>query len=315
MNRLRSRWARAARGAVVAVALASGMQMAGSAGAIAPEQPAFSSPEDALAAMVAAMRRQLPGMLAMIVGPGSEAWLFSGDETADRAAAEKFVAAYDRRHAIAHPQEGRATVTVGDDEWPLPIPLVRSGAGWRFDGTAGQQEVLARRIGRNELETIQVLEAMADAQVEYARGERGRGAYAQKFASSPGRQDGLYWPSKAGEPESPLGALVAQAAREGYGDAKARPYRGYLFRMLKGQGPHAPGGAFDYVVKGAMIGGFAIVGYPVAYGVSGVMTFMINQDAVVYQKDLGPGTSQAVARMMRFDPGPGWTRAASARGP
>jgi hypothetical protein len=301
-----------------ALVLVSTLQPMSAARAAPQEQPTFSSPEDAVAAMVGAMRSQLPGMLATIVGPGSEAWLFSGDEVADRAVAEKFVAAYDRRHVIARPEEGRATLAVGDDDWPLPIPLVRSGTQWRFDGTAGREEVLARRIGRNELETIQVLEAMADAQVEYARTDRGgsgRVAYAQKFASSPGRKDGLYWPPQAGEPESPLGPLVAQAAREGYGDAKVRPYRGYVFRMLRGQGAHAEGGAFDYVVKGAMIGGFAIVGYPVAYGVSGVMTFVINQDAVVYQKDLGPATAQAAAKMTRFDPGPGWTKAGSARGP
>ena len=311
-------WTGAARGAMLALALASAVPLVLAARGGAPAQPTFSSPEDAVAAMVGAMRRQLPGMLATIVGPGSEAWLFSGDEVADRAAVDRFVAAYELRHVIARPEEGRATLSVGDDDWPLPIPLVRSGTQWRFDGAAGHQEVLARRIGRNELETIQVLEAMADAQVEYARADRGRTgrvAYAQKFASSPGRKDGLYWTPKAGEPESPLGPLVAQAAREGYGDAKARPYRGYVFRMLKGQGPHAPGGAFDYVVKGAMIGGFAIVGYPIGYGVSGVMTFMINQEAVVYQKDLGPGTAQAVAKMTRFDPGPGWTKAASVRGP
>jgi hypothetical protein len=261
--------------------------------------------------MVGAMREQQRGVLAAIVGPGSQDWLFSGDAVADRTATEKFVAAYDQRHAIAKDGDDRATLTVGTDAWPMPIPLLRSGDQWRFDGAAGQQEVLARRVGRNELETIQVLEAMADAQVEYARADparTGEVAYAQKFASSPGRKDGLYWPAKAGEPQSPLGPLVARASTEGYGDTSVRPYRGYVFRMLKGQGPSAPGGAFDYVVKGAMLGGFAIVAYPVAYGVSGVMTFMINQDAVVYQKDLGPVTGQAAARMTRFDPGAGWRK-------
>jgi hypothetical protein len=261
--------------------------------------------------MVGAMRQRQRGVLAAIVGPGSQSWLFSGDVIADRAATEKFVAAYDQRHAIARQGDDRATLTVGADDWPMPIPLLRSGEQWRFDGAAGQQEVLARRIGRNELETIQVLEAMADAQVEYARSDparTGEVAYAQRFASSPGRRDGLYWPAKAGERESPLGPLVARAAKEGYGDASVHPYRGYVFRILKGQGANAPGGAFDYVVNGAMLGGFAIVAYPVAYGVSGVMTFMINQDAVVYQKDLGPVTAQTAARMTRFDPGAGWTK-------
>jgi hypothetical protein len=300
-----ARLLRVAGRVLLALALVAGVAPAVAAG---PAQPSFASPEDALTAMVGAMRRQLPGALATIVGPGSQAWLFSGDDVADRAAVEKFVAAYEKKHVISRQGDDRATVTVGDDDWPLPIPIVRSGTQWRFDGAAGRDEVLARRIGRNELETIQVLQAMADAQVEYARSRPGLVAYAQRFASSPGKKDGLYWPAQAGEPASPLGLLVAQAAREGYGNEKLRPYRGYVFRMLKAQGPNAPGGAFDYVVKGAMIGGFAIVGYPVSYGNSGVMTFMINQDAVVWQKDLGPQTAQAVAAMKRFDPGPGWTK-------
>jgi hypothetical protein len=304
---------RFAVGLVMALVLAASVRAADT-----NAQPGFSTPDDAVAAMVGAMRRQLPGVLATIVGPGSQAWLLSGDDVADRAAMARFVAAYDERHAIALAGGDRATVTVGADDWPLPIPLVRAGGQWRFDGAAGHDEVLARRIGRNELDTIQVLQAMADAQVEYARADRGRTgqiAYAQKFASSPGRHDGLYWPAQAGEPESPLGPLVAQAAREGYTESNLRPYRGYVFRMLKAQGPNAPGGAFDYVVKGTMIGGFAIVGYPIAYGVSGVTTFIINQDAVVYQKDLGPRTAQVVAAMKRFDPGPGWTKAPSTRAP
>jgi hypothetical protein len=308
---MRTKPGRAAIGLMLALVLAS----SASAGAGAAAQPSFASPQDALATMVAAMRRQLPGILSTIVGHGSQAWLLSGDDVADRTAMARFVAAYDQRHVISQPDEQHATVTVGADDWPLPIPLVRSGTQWRFDAAAGRDEVLARRIGRNELDTIQALEAMADAQVEYARanGERtGRVAYAQKFASSPGRHDGLYWPSATGQPDSPLGPLVARASREGYGgESKPRPYHGYVFRMLKGQGPQAAGGAFDYIAKGAMIGGFAIVGYPISYGVSGVMTFMINQDAVVYQKDLGPGTAQAAAAMKRFDPGPGWSKASS----
>ena len=171
------------------------------------------------------------------------------------------------------------------------------------------EEVLARRIGRNELDTIQVLKAMADAQIEYARADwvgTGELAYAQKFASSPGKKDGLYWPVKDGEPPSPLGPLVAQAATEGYTTANLTPYHGYLFRILTGQGSNAPGGAFDYLAKGAMIGGFAIVAYPATYGVSGVMTFLISHDGVVYQKDLGSITPQLATKMSRFDPGPGW---------
>jgi len=281
-------------------------------------QPTFASPADAVAAMVGAMRRQLPGVLATVVGPGSQAWLLSGDETADRAEMAKFVAAYDEGHGITMSGENHATATVGADNCPLPIPIVRSGGRWHFDGAAGHEEVLARRIGRNELDTIQVLEAIVDAQIEYARADPGRTgqvAYAQKFASSPGRHDGLYWRAQAGEPESPLGQLVAQAAAEGYAESKLRPYHGYVFRMLKAQGPNAAGGAFEYVVQGAMIGGFAVVASPIRYGISGVTTFIVNQDAVVYQKDLGPRTAQAVAAMKRFHPGPGWTKAETTRAP
>ena len=306
MTAWRRKIGRMANGAMLTLALVAAPS---GVGAAPPAQPAFASPEEALTAMVGAMRRQLPSALATIVGPGSQTWLYSGDDVADRAAAEKFVAAYDRKHVVARQGDDRATVTVGDDDGPLPIPLVRAGMQWRFDGAAGRDEVLARRIGRNELATIQVLEAMADAQVEYARSRSGQVAYAQKFASSAGKKDGLYWPPEAGQPSSPLGPLVAQAAGEGYGGGKTRPYHGYVFRMLKAQGPAARGGAFDYVVKGAMIGGFAIVATPVSYGNSGVMTFMINQDAVVWQKDLGPQTAQTVAAMKRFDPGAGWTQA------
>ena len=174
------------------------------------------------------------------------------------------------------------------------------------------EEVLARRIRRNELDTIQVLKAMADAQIEYARAAgagSGQLAYAQKFASSPGKKNGLYWPVIDGEPMSPLGPLVAQAATEGYTTANLTPYHGYLFRILTGQGSSAPGGTFDYVAKGVMIGGFAMVAYPASYGVSGVMTFLISHDGVLYQKDLGRGTAQLAPKMARFDPGPAFSRA------
>jgi hypothetical protein len=271
-------------------------------------QATFSSPEDAVAAMVGALRDGALGNVTKIVGPGSGDWLLSGDEVADRAAAKRFVAAYDARHRLRSEGAARAVLTVGVDDWPMPVPLVKTGMRWRFDAAAGREEVLARRIGRNELDTIQVLKAMADAQIEYARAEgagTGQLAYAQKFASSPGKKDGLYWPVKDGEPTSPLGPLVAQAATEGYTTANLTPYHGYLFRILTAQGSSAPGGAFDYIVKGAMIGGFAIVAYPANYGVSGVMTFVISHDGVVYQKDLGTTTAQLALKMTRFDPGPG----------
>ena len=274
-------------------------------------QKTFSSPEDAVAAMVGALRNGPLSVVTTIVGSGSGDWLLSRDEVADRAAAARFVAAYDAKHKIRHEGASRAVLTVGVDDWPMPVPLLKTGVRWSFDAAAGREEVLARRIGRNELDTIQVLKAMVDAQIEYARADwigTGQPAYAQKFASSPGKKNGLYWPVIDGEPMSPLGPLVAQAATEGYTTANLTPYHGYLFRILTGQGSSAPGGTFDYVAKGVMIGGFAIVAYPANYGVSGVMTFLISHDGVVYQKDLGRATAQLAPKMTHFDPGPGWQK-------
>jgi len=303
-------WLKRAVGAAVALTLLAFLFPTGlRAATAATTQKTFSSPEDAVAAMVGALRKGPPSVVTTIVGPGSGDWLLSGDEVADRAAAGQFVLAYDAKHRIRREGAARAVLTVGVDDWPMPVPLVKTGMRWSFDAAAGRDEVLARRVGRNELDTIQVLKAMADAQIEYARAAgvgTGQLAYAQKFASSPGKKDGLYWPVKDGEPMSPLGPLVAQAATEGYTTANLTPYRGYLFRILTGQGSSAPGGAFEYVAKGVMIGGFAMVAYPASYGVSGVMTFLISHDGVVYQKDLGPATAQVAPTMTRFDPGPGW---------
>jgi hypothetical protein len=303
-------WLKRAVGAAVALTLLAFLFPTGlHAATAATTQKTFSSPEDAVAAMVGALRKGPPSVVTTIVGPGSGDWLLSGDEVADRAAAGQFVLAYDAKHRIRREGAARAVLTVGVDDWPMPVPLVKTGMRWSFDAAAGRDEVLARRVGRNELDTIQVLKAMADAQIEYARAAgvgTGQLAYAQKFASSPGKKDGLYWPVKDGEPMSPLGPLVAQAATEGYTTANLTPYRGYLFRILTGQGSSAPGGAFEYVAKGVMIGGFAMVAYPASYGVSGVMTFLISHDGVVYQKDLGPATAQVAPTMTRFDPGPGW---------
>ena len=305
-------WLKRAIEAAVALTLLAFLFANGSHAATVQTAPTtFSSPEDAVAAMVGALRNGPLSVVTTIVGSGSGDWLLSGDEVADRAAAAQFVAAYDAKHRIRREGASRAVLTVGVDDWPMPVPLVKTGMRWSFDSAAGRDEVLARRIGRNELDTIQVLKAMADAEIEYARATgagSGQLAYAQKFASSPGKKDGLYWSVKDGEPMSPLGPLVAQAATEGYTSANLTPYHGYLFRILTGQGSSAPGGAFDYVAKGVMIGGFAMVAYPASYGVSGVMTLLISHDGVVYQKDLGPTTAQLAAKMTRFDPAPGWQK-------
>ena len=282
--------------------------------AAAAPQRAFVSPEAAVDALVAAVKaHDRPGIVA-ILGAGSDKWITSGDAVADRAAAEHFVSLFEQKHAIAPEGDARAELTIGPDDWPFAFPLMKSTTGaWRFDTAAGKDELLARRIGQNELAVINVMLAIVDAQREYALGSHTRDGvaqYARKFASSPGKQDGLYWPTKDGQPESPLGPLVRRATTEGYQAKQSdqpRPYHGYYFRMLTGQGSHAKGGALDYVVQGRMIGGFAAVAYPAQYANSGVMTFIVNHDGVVYQRDLGPDTAQKARAMTRFDPGSEWT--------
>jgi hypothetical protein len=278
--------------------------------AAAPAQKTFASPEDAAGALVQAVKAGDRNATLAVLGDAGE-WLSSGDTVADRATAARFVAAYDAKHMIAQ-DAGKATLTLGDDGFPFAFPLVKGGERWRFDTAAGKEELLARRIGANELDTIKVLQAVVDAERDYASVDRnGDGVldYAQKFASSPGKRDGLYWPTKAGEPPSPLGVLVAQASAEGYrkSDKGPTPYHGYYYRMIRGQGKNAKSGAFDYVVRGRGIAGFAAVAYPARYGNSGIMTFIVNQDGKVYQADLGPETAAKVARMARFDPGKEWT--------
>jgi hypothetical protein len=250
-----------------------------------------------------------------VIGPNSKRWLSSGDKVADAAGWRRFLAAYEKKHEIVKQGDAKAVLNAGDDDWSFPAPLIRKAGKWAFDAQAGNEEVLNRRIGRNELDTMQTLLAMVDAQREYASSDadgNGYNDYAARFMSSPGKKDGLYWPTKAGSPASPLGPLAARAVREGYGaQAKAgkpQPFHGYYYRMLTGQGKDAPGGAFDYLVKGRMFGGFAVVAYPASYGNSGVQTFIVNHDGVVYERDLGPGTVAEVAKMTRFNPGKGWNK-------
>lgn len=298
--------------------LVCGMLLAAEVGAAtskgATKQRSFASAEEAAAALVAAVRAHDRSALVAILGQGSDQWITSGDANADRAAGERFVSQFDEKHAIAPDGDTRATLTVGRDDWPFAFPLVRAGERWRFDTEAGRNEMLARRIGQNELSVINVMLAIVDAEREYASADRNKDGvreYASRFMSSPGKQDGLYWPTAAGEPPSPLGPLVVRAASEGYkgneSNDEARTYHGYHFRLLTGQGSHAKGGAFDYIVRGHMIGGFAAIAYPARYDNSGVMTFIVNHDGVVYQRDLGPDTATKARAITRFDPGPGWT--------
>jgi Protein of unknown function (DUF2950) len=288
-----------------------GMLVTTGARAATPVQKTYASPEDAANALVQAVKSNERGAVLAVIGNAGD-WISSGDAAADRATKERFAAAYDAKHAIVRDGD-KATLTIGNDDYPFAFPIVKDGERWRFDTVAGKDELLARRIGENELDAIKVLQAIVDAEREYASEDRnGDGvlAYAQKLASAPGKRDGLYWPVKAGEPASPLGPLVVRASGEGYRkDAKGSPtpFHGYYYRMLKGQGKNAESGAIDYVVHGRGIGGFAVVAWPAKYANSGIMTFIVNQDGKVYQADLGPGTPAKAAQMQRFDPGNGWS--------
>ena len=273
-------------------------------------QRTFATPEDAASALVQVVKAHDRTKILGVLG-GANDWISSGDPVADRAIGDRFVAAYAVKHSIVGTGD-KLTLTVGNDDYPFAFPIVKSGERWRFDTEAGKEELLARRIGANELDAIKILQAIVDAQLEYASQDRnGDGVldYAQKFSSSPGKHDGLYWPTKAGEPASPLGALVAKASGEGYKKKESgpTPYRGYYYRMLKGQSKSASGGALDYVVHGRAIGGFAVVAYPAKYGSSGIMTFIVNQDGKIYQADLGSSTALRAGAMRQYDPADSWS--------
>jgi hypothetical protein len=273
----------------------------------------FASPEEATGALVAALRAGDVTALVRIFGSDGRALLVSGDPVLDRQSRERFLNAYDTTSKLV--AAGATTVLhVGPDEWPFPIPLVKQGDRWQFDVHRGRDEILARRIGRNELYTIETCLAYVDAQREYYTVDRnGDGIleYARRFASTPGARDGLYWPTQPGERPSPLGELVVRAREEGYRREadKPTPFHGYFYRILTAQGPSAPGGAYDYVTRGHMMAGFALVAFPARYGVTGVMTFIVNHDGIVHQKDLGPRTRAVVLAMRTFDPDRTWTTA------
>jgi hypothetical protein len=275
-------------------------------------QKSYKAPQAAVDALVATARSGDQKAALAVLGKGGEDIISSGDKVSDDAARARFVASYDAKHQIAVDGDSKATLVIGDNDYPFPIPLVRDKDDtWSFDTEAGLVEILARRIGHNELDTIQTCLAYVDAQNDYAAKDRGAGigAYAMRFISTEGKTDGLYWPAAAGQEESPLGELFAAATRQGYRAGEGRvPYHGYYYKILSRQGPAAVGGAVDYVVNSKMIGGFALVAYPAEYRNSGVVTFLVNHDGTVFQKDLGPKTVEIAVAMTSFNPDPTWTK-------
>jgi hypothetical protein len=276
-------------------------------------QKKFKSPEEAVKALVEAVKGNDTKGLMAIYGPASKELIFSGDEVADKTGRARFMAAYEEKHGLVYEGDKKVILVVGKNEWPMPIPLVKRGEAWLFNTKEGKDEILNRRIGKNELNAIQVCQAYVDAQREYALKDRDGDKvleYAQKCVSTPGKKDGLYWEAKEGEKQSPMGPLMAKAVKEGYGHRKQgvnlTPYHGYYYKILKAQGKNAPGGAYSYVVNGKMMGGFALVAHPAEYGNSGIMTFLVNQDGVVYQKDLGKGTEKIAEAITEFDPDSTW---------
>ena len=274
-------------------------------------QQVFPTVTAAATALVGAARTDDMAALSKILGGDAKEILSSGDPVADNNARDNFVAKYDQMQRLAYDDRGRVVLYLGADNWPFPIPLVKSGDGWIFDSEAGKRELLYRRIGRNELFTIDVLADLADAQEEYASEIRDNGSvkqYAQKVQSDRGKHDGLYWSVSSGEEESPIGPLMADATVEGYktGAAAPIPFHGYYYRILTRQGKNAPGGAKDYLVDGKMTQGFAFIAYPANYRASGVMTFMINQDGVIVQKDLGTDTAKVANGITEYNPDATW---------
>jgi hypothetical protein len=276
------------------------------------QQETFSSPEAAVKAAVTATRNNNEKELLAIFGAQAKEILYSGDPVADKERRTEFLKDYDEKNHLTTQGENTILV-VGKQDWPFPIPIVKKGQSWVFDTEKGKQEILNRRIGSNELDTIQTCLAIVDAQREYALKDRDRNGlleYAQKFVSDPGKRNGLYWEPKAGEPESPLGPIIEQARSKGYQGKPSTnpiPYYGYYYRILTAQGKDAPGGAYSYLVKGKMIGGFALVAYPAQYGNSGVMTFIVNYDGKVFQKNLGPKTASIAKSMKTYNPDSTWT--------
>ena len=291
------------------LALALVVGVIGGVVARAPELQGFATPETAADALTDAIKRGDQKAIDAMLGPG---WFDTvvGDPDDEDRLRDKFLAAWDASHKVVT-DDNKAVIEVGTKGWVSPLPIVKDGGEWRYDVEAGRKEVTARRIGRNELSVIQSLLAIVDAQRDYAQLDpmkTGTPVYARRFLSSPGKKDGLYWETAPGEPESPLGPALATAQTRGQGGTD-QGYYGYHFRLLYAQGPAAPGGAYDYLVNDRMLGGFAVIAWPVRYGETGVMTFIVSQSGDVYERDLGPDTATRAADINTFDPDKNWDKA------
>ena len=274
-----------------------------------PGQKTFSSAEDASKALVAAAQNNDEKAMIEILGPEGKLIVSSGDDVEDAQSRANFVEKYQQMHRLMKEPDGTTTLYIGAENWPTPIPLLNKGKAWYFDTEAGKKEILFRRIGRNEMSAIRVCEELGVAEKEYTAQ---RGEYAQKIFSDDGQHNGLYWKPANGDPQSPVGPLVAAAFAEGYPsgrDSAPMPYRGYYFRILTRQGKNGPGGSKSYIVDGKMTGGFAFVAYPAEYRSSGVMTFILTEDGVVYQKDLGRKTDALAKAIKEYNPDPSWQKA------
>ena len=302
-------------GILTCASLISSMLIFATASTASAEQ-SFKTADTAVDALVNAARSNDRNALMEILGRGSSDIVSSGDPVADTASYQRFVSAYDAKHQLSMEGDNKAIMIIGQEDYPFPIPIVRENGTWRFDTDAGREEIVYRRIGANELDTIQSALAYVDAQNDYAEKDpagAGKGVYAQHIVSNQGKKDGLYWPDVQGEDQSPLGEFAAEAAKQGYRVGAGRiPYHGYYYKILTKQGAAAPGGELDYVVNGKMIGGFALVAYPAQYRNSGVMTFIVNHSGQVYQKDLGPHTAAIVEKMTSFNPDKTWEKTEAA---
>lgn len=278
----------------------------------------FETPEAAVQALIEAAKTDGDRALLKVLGKSAKPIVDSGDPVADKNARERFVEAYAAANSLDKSVEDAIALEVGEDKWPFPIPIVKGEKGWYFDSEAGAEEIINRRVGENELDTIQSCLAYVDAQREYYMRNAQNDPlqhYASRLISTDGKKDGLYWPAAENEEQSPLGEGFAQARAEGYlsqgGSMKGVPFHGYIYRMLTKQGPNATGGAYEYLVNDQLLGGFGVVAFPAEYGNSGVMTFIVNHDGVVYSKDLGADTAKLAMAIDAYDPGPDWKREAS----